>query len=205
MRRINPFLLSLILFIAGVAAGVIWMYLPVSQTTPGTQTSGKALIGGPFSLVDTDGKRVTDRDFHGKLMLVFFGYTHCPDVCPAELQTMAEVVDKLGAEANAVAPVFISVDPARDTPEALASYVKSVSPRITGLTGTLDETASAAKAYRVYFRKAGGGPDDYTVDHSAFVYLMDRDGNYLTHFTFNTTADAIAAVIKKHLSGDRSA
>jgi protein SCO1 len=205
MRRINPFLAGFVLFIAGAAAGVIWKYFPVSPDTPGTQTSGKALIGGPFSLVDTDGKRVTDRDFRGKFMLVFFGYAHCPDVCPSELQTMAEVVDKLGPAADAVAPVFISVDPGRDTPEALAAYVKAFSPRITGLTGTLDETASAAKAYRVYFRKAAGGPDDYSVDHSAFVYLMDREGNYLTHFTFNTTADAIAAVIKKHLSSDRSA
>jgi protein SCO1/2 len=200
MRRINPFLFVLVLFVAGFAAAY-W----ILQTTPSTQTTGKALIGGPFSLIDTDGKRVTDRDFRGKLMLVFFGYTHCPDVCPTELQTMAEVLDKLGADASALAPVFISVDPARDTPEVLAAYVKAFSPRITGLTGSLDEAASAAKAYRVYFRKAGGGPDDYTVDHSAFVYLMDRDGNYLTHFTFNTPADAIAGVIKKHLSGDKSA
>src|SRR5262249_46563950 len=111
----------------------------------------------------------------------------------------------LGADADALAPVFISVDPSRDTPDALATYVKAFSPRITGLTGSVDETASAAKAYRVYFRKAGSGPDDYTADHSAFFYLMDRDGNYLTHFTFNTPADAIASVVKKHLSGDKSA
>jgi protein SCO1/2 len=200
MRRINPFLFILVLFAAGFAAAYA-----ILQTTPGTQTSGKALIGGPFSLIDTDGKRVTDRDFRGKLMLVFFGYAHCPDVCPAELQTMAEVIDKLGADADALAPVFISVDPARDTPEVLSAYVKAFSPRITGLTGSFDEAASAAKAYRVYFRKTGSGQDDYTVDHSAFVYLMDRDGNYLTHFTFNTPADAIASVVKKHLSGDKSA
>jgi protein SCO1 len=200
MRRINPFLFVLVLFAAGFAVAYA-----ILQTTPSMQTSGKALIGGPFSLVDTDGKRVTDRDFRGKLMLVFFGYAHCPDVCPTELQTMAEVLDKLGPDADALAPVFISVDPARDTPEALSAYVKAFSPRITGLTGSLDETASAAKAYRVYFRKAGGGPDDYTVDHSAFVYLMDRDGSYLTHFVFNTPADAIAGVIKKQLSGAKSA
>jgi protein SCO1/2 len=200
MRRINPFLFVMILFAAGFAVAYALL-----QTTPGTQTSGKALIGGPFSLVDTDGKRVTERDFRGKLMLVVFGYTHCPDVCPTELQTMAEVIDKLGPDAGVLAPVFISVDPARDTPEALSAYVKAFSQRITGLTGSLDEAASAAKAYRVYFRKAGGGPDDYAVDHSAFVYLMDRDGNYLTHFTFNTPADAIVSVVKKHLSGDKSA
>lgn len=199
MRRINPFFFALILFAAGFAAAYA-----ILQATPSIQTAGKALIGGPFSLVGTDGKRVTDRDFRGKLMLVMFGYTHCPDVCPAELQTMAEVMDKLGADADALAPVFISVDPARDTPEVLSAYVKAFNPRITGLTGSPDEAASAAKAYRVYFKKAGGGADDYSVDHSAFVYLMDRDGSYLTHFSFNTPADAIVTVVKEHLSGGKS-
>ncbi len=199
MQRLNPLLFVIALFVAGFAAAYFIRLQP-----QGTLVEGKALIGGPFSLVDTDGKRVTDRDFRGKLMLVFFGYTHCPDVCPTELQTMAELLDKLGTDAKAVAPVFISVDPQRDTPGALSDYVKNFSPRIAGLTGSPDEVASAAKAYRVYFRKADGGSDDYTVDHSAFVYLMDREGSYLTHFLFNTPADAMANVIKKHISGDKN-
>jgi protein SCO1/2 len=199
MKRINPIVFVLIFFVAGFAAAYSVVFWPQSP-----QFSGKALIGGPFSLIDAEGKRVTDRDFHGKFMLVFFGYTHCPDVCPTELQNMAEVIDKLGAEAAGLAPIFISVDPERDTVEALSDYLKSFSPRITGLTGSPAEAASAAKAYRVYFRKAAGGPDDYTVDHSAFVYLMDKEGNYLTHFTFNTSPDTIAGVIKKHMLADKS-
>ncbi len=197
MRRIKPVLFVIVLFVAGFAAAYT-----ITLRPQGSQVEGKALIGGPFSLVDTDGKHVTDRDFRGKLMLVFFGYTHCPDVCPTELQNMADVIDKLGPAANKVAPIFISVDPKRDTPQALSAYVKNFNKRIIGLTGNQDEVAGAAKAYRVYFRKADNGSEDYSVDHSAFVYLMDQNGDYLTHFVFNTPPDAVAAEIKKHLSGE---
>ena len=200
MRSINPVLFVLVLFTAGFVAAYS---LRFGQETAGTQ--GKVLIGGPFSLVDTDGKRVTDKDFRGKLMLVFFGYMHCPDVCPTELQNMAEVLDKLGPDADQVAPIFISVDPNRDTPEALSSYVKNFSPRIIGLTGSADEVASAAKAYRVYFRRAEGSEENYTVDHSVFVYLMDRKGEYLSHFAFNAPTDSVASAIKKQILGDKSA
>jgi protein SCO1/2 len=196
MPRINPVLFVVILFVAGFAAAYSIRFTP-----GGSQSQGRALIGGPFSLSDPDGKRVTDRDFRGKLMLVFFGYTHCPDVCPTELQNMADVIGKLGPDANQIAPIFISVDPARDTPEALSAYVGNFSPRITGLTGTQDEIASAAKAYRVYFKKADGNQNNYSVDHSAFVYLMDRDGNYITHFMFNTPAETVVKEIKKYISG----
>ena len=188
---------ALVLFAAGFAG----VYAVLNKG--GVQGEGKALIGGPFSLVDTSGKRVTAQDFHGKLMLVFFGYTHCPDVCPTGLQTIAEVIDKLGSSAGKVVPIFISVDPERDTPEVLAGYIKNISPRIVGLTGNATEVASAAKAYRVYFRKAGNGTkEDYAVDHSAFIYLMDGDGRYITHFPFNTTSDAMIAVIKKQIAAD---
>ena len=198
MPRINPVLFVIALFVAGFAAAYSIRFAP-----EGSRTEGRALIGGPFTLADTAGKRVTDRDFRGKLMLVFFGYTHCPDVCPTEMQNMADVMEKLGPDAKQVAPVFISVDPVRDTPEALSDYVKNFSPLITGLTGSQEEIASVAKAYRVYFRKADGGSEDYTVDHSVFVYLMDREGNYLTHFMFNTPAENMVSVIKKHISGDK--
>jgi protein SCO1 len=200
MKRIYLVLFVIALFAAGFAAAYSLRF-----GQEGSRTEGKALIGGSFSLVSTDGKRVTDKDFRGKLMLVFFGYTHCPDVCPTELQNMAQVLDKLGSDANQVAPIFISVDPARDTPQALAAYVKNFSPRIIGLTGSPDEVASAAKAYRVYFGRGEGGADNYTVDHSVFVYLMDREGNYLTHFMFNSAPETVAGVIKKHASGDKSA
>lgn len=198
MPRINPLLFVVILFIAGFAAAYSIRFTP-----EGSRTQGRALVGGPFSLTDTDGKRVTDRDFRGKLMLVFFGYTHCPDVCPTELQNVVTVMDKLGPDAKHVAPMFISVDPARDTPEALSAYVNNFSPLIKGLTGTEEEVASAAKAYRVYYKKAGGSADNYTVDHSVFVYFMDRDGNYITHFLFNSPPEDMVNAIKKHISGEK--
>ena len=184
------------------AAGFVGAYMVLSAPER-VESQGAALVGGPFSLVDTDGKRVTDRDFRGKLMLVFFGYAHCPDVCRTELQTMSAVMDKLGPEAGKVAPIFISVDPKRDTPEALASYMKNFDPRITGLTGNESDISNVAKAYRVYYRKAGDAAD-YTVDHSGFVYLMDGEGKYLTHFSFNTTPESVIAVIKKKIAADNA-
>jgi protein SCO1 len=192
-------LFAIALFVAGFA-GVYAILRSPQQAA----SEGKPLIGGAFSLVDGEGHRVTDRDFRGRLMLVFFGYAHCPDVCPTELQNMAEVLDKLGPEAGAVAPIFISVDPKRDTPAALSSYVKNFSPRIVGLTGDQGQVANAAKAYRVYFRKVGDDAgDSYTVDHSAFIYLMDREGRYLTHFSFNTESKVIADAIRKQIAVDR--
>jgi protein SCO1/2 len=138
-------------------------------------------------------------------MLVFFGYTHCPDVCPTELQNMSDALVKLRDSANEVAPLFISVDPERDTPEVMGDYVKMFGNRIVGLTGSPEQVASAAKAYRVYFRKAAStdGGANYAVDHSGFVYLMDRNGNYITHFSFQTSPDDMASVIKKHLADGR--
>ncbi len=192
--------LAFVLFAAGFGAMYTLLKFPER-----VQNEGRPLIGGSFSLVDTNGRGVTDRDFRGKLMLVFFGYSRCPDVCPTELQTMSEVMNKLGPEAEKVAPIFISVDPKRDTPDVLAAYMKNFDPRITGLTGGQDEIASAAKAYRVYFRKTGEtGGDDYTVDHSAFVYLMDGEGRYLTHFSFSSAPDAMVAVIRKQIAADNA-
>jgi protein SCO1/2 len=202
MRSIRPALLLIIAtFAAGFAVALVIAFEPKSP-----QAEGKALIGGPFSLVDTDGKRVTDEDFRGKLMLVLFGYTHCPDVCPTELQTIADVLTRLGPDAGKVVPIFVSVDPKRDTREILSNYVKNFDPHIVGLTGSESDVASAAKAYRVYFRKSGDGSsgDDYNVDHSAFIYLMDQEGNYLTHFSFNTATEVMVDVIKKHALADKS-
>ncbi len=196
MPRINPLLFVAVLFIAGFAAAYSYRFTP-----GGSFSQGRALIGGPFSLSDSSGKRVTEHDFQGKLMLVFFGYTHCPDVCPTELQNMSDVIGKLGPDAKQIAPIFISVDPARDTPRAVADYVGNFSPQIIGLTGTQDEVASAAKAYRVYFKKAGGSQGNYFVDHSAFIYLMDRNGKYITHFMFNAPADTVVKEIRKYITG----
>lgn len=163
-----------------------------------TESITAPAIGGSFHLVDEDGKRVSDADFRGKLMLVYFGYTYCPDVCPTTLQTMGQALDELGDGADKVAPLFITVDPDRDTPDHLKGYTEQFNPRILGLTGSTQEIADAARAYRVYYRKAGSG-FDYLMDHSSIVYLMDREGHYLTHFTADASADDIANAIAKYL------
>lgn len=167
----------------------------------GGSNVGQALIGGPFTLTNGDGKRVTDADFRGKDMLVFFGFTHCPDVCPTTLQAIAGVLDKLGPKAAKVAPLFISVDPERDGPQQIKDYTSSFHSAIMGLTGSPNEVAAAEKAYRVYARKVkdDGAPDGYTMDHTAIIYLMGPDGRFVTHFTASTPVDAIAAAIAKTL------
>lgn len=200
MKPFHAVLFALALFVAGFAGVYAILKIPEQAVS-----EGRPLIGGAFSLVDGAGKRVTDRDFRGRLMLVFFGYAHCPDVCPTELQNLADVLDKLGPDAGKIAPIFITVDPKRDTPAALSSYVSNFSPSIVGLTGDRNEIEDAAKAYRVYFRKVGAETaDSYTVDHSAFIYLMDREGRYLTHFSFNTEPKIIVDAIIKQIAADRA-
>ena len=163
--------------------------------------SGKALIGGPFSLTDSSGKRVTDKDFRGLDMLVFFGFTSCPDICPASLQLMSTVLDKLGPKADRITPIFITIDPERDTAPKLDEYVKHFSPRIVGLSGTPEEIAAAAKAYRVYYNKVPNKavPGDYTMDHTGIIYLMDANGDYVTHFTPATPVADMTAKLAKLL------
>lgn len=160
---------------------------------------GKATVGGPFSLIDQHGTRVTDKDFRGRLMLVYFGFTFCPDVCPTSLQAMAAAIDMLGTRASEVVPIFITVDPERDTPKALEPYVANFYPRLVGLTGSAAEIEAVARLYRVYFKKvkdeASSAP--YTIDHTSIIYLMDRDGRFVTHFTHTTKPDTIAAAIAK--------
>jgi protein SCO1/2 len=138
---------------------------------------------------------------------VFFGFTHCPDVCPTELQTIAAAMDKLGPDAKKVTPIFISVDPERDTVASIGDYVKAFGPRIVGLTGSPEQVAVAAKAYRVYYRKAdseeGADAKNYSVDHSAFTYLMDGNGQYLTHFSFGVPADKMAERIRQELDAEK--
>jgi protein SCO1/2 len=162
--------------------------------------SGEALIGGPFELTDQDGKPVTDQTYKGKLMLIYFGFTFCPDACPTALGVMSAAVDKLDVAADRVVPIFITVDPERDTPQVMKDYVSNFSPRLVGLTGTPEQIAKAAKAYRVFYQKApGSAPDDYVMDHTLLIYLMDGDGKYLTHFGPDATPEQMAEEIRKHL------
>jgi protein SCO1/2 len=188
-------------FLIGALAGAAILLLTTPQGGQPVQSSGTALIGGPFSLVGTDGKPVTDRDFRGRYMLIFFGFTHCPDICPAELQVIAQALDQLGDKAKNVVPVFITLDPERDTPEAMANYVKSFGPNFVGLTGSPEAIAAAAKAYRVSYSKVenNDSPGDYSVDHSALVYLMDPKGRYVTHFSYGLSAEQMAEKLGKLL------
>jgi protein SCO1/2 len=188
-------------FLIGALAGAAILLLTTPQGGQPVQSSGTALIGGPFSLVGADGKPVTDRDFRGRYMLIFFGFTHCPDICPAELQVIAQALDQLGDKAKNVVPVFITLDPERDTPEAMANYVKSFGPNFVGLTGSPEAIAAAAKAYRVSYSKVenNDSPGDYSVDHSALVYLMDPEGRYVTHFSYGLSAEQMAEKLGKLL------
>lgn len=161
-------------------------------------------VGGAFALTDQFGKPRTDADFRGQPMLVFFGFTNCPDICPVELQTMSDALDLLGAQAAKVTPIFITVDPARDTPEALRDYVANFHPRLVALTGSAEAIGAVAKAYRVYYAKATGesapaDPAAYLMDHTAIVYLMGPDGGFLTHFSPGTTAEAMAQGVRDRL------
>ena len=148
-----------------------------------TGGSGSVTVGGPFALTDQSGHPVTDQTFRGKWMLVYFGYTFCPDVCPTELQAVANALDALGPEATKIAPLFITSDPARDTVQAMAGYVKLFDPRLIGLTGTEAEIARVAREYRVYYAKVQPKDRaDYLMDHSSFLYLMGPDGSFRAIF-----------------------
>jgi protein SCO1/2 len=162
---------------------------------------GKAQVGGPFSLVDHTGKRVTDKDFRGRFLLVYFGFTHCPDICPTGLQVMAAALDQIGPKAERITPVFITLDPERDKPAELAEYVKSFHPRLVGLTGSDAEIADVARAYRVFYKKAKDEKSTagYTVDHTSILYLMDTKGEFVAHFTHATAVDGIVSRLQRVL------
>lgn len=163
--------------------------------------SGVALVGGPFALVNQDGVRVTEKDFLGTYMLVFFGYTYCPDICPTELQVMTAALDQMGPEASRIQPVFVTIDPARDTPAVLKAYVANFGTRLMGLTGRPEDVAAMAKAYRVYYAKAAnsGSGTDYLMDHSSIIYLMGPDGRFVTHMAYTTDAAKLATELKETL------
>lgn len=191
-RRFRAALILLLAaFIGGAALLVSWLREP---------EGAGALVGGPFELTDQLGRRVTDKDFRGKLMLVYFGYVYCPDACPTALQNMADAIDQLGPAGDDVVPIFITIDPARDTAEVLKDYAEAFHPRLRALTGTPEEISKAARAYRVFYRKVEEtAPGEYIMDHSSIIFLMSRDGRYLTHFTHFSLPEPMAAEIKKRL------
>lgn len=168
---------------------------------PGGSAPAAASVGGPFTLVNHDGETVTDEDFRGKYMLIYFGFTFCPDVCPTELGVMSSAVNSLGEEAEKVQPIFITIDPERDTPEVMARYVALFHPRLVGLTGTPEQIDKVAKAYHVFYRKAAdeSSSADYTMDHSSIVFLMGPDGEYLKLFPPQTSPDKMAETISEYV------
>jgi cytochrome oxidase Cu insertion factor (SCO1/SenC/PrrC family) len=183
--------------------------MPAAAQTPPERSAAELMdavmwhrepVGGPFALIDHTGKRRTDADFRGKLMLVYFGFTYCPDVCPTDLQQMGLAIQDLGTAGEAVQALFITVDPARDTVEHLAQYVPHFHPRMLGLTGDEAAIRQAAGAYKAYYAKVPVDGGNYTIDHSAFIYLMDRDGKYLGFFPPGATFDRIAETLRPHVA-----
>lgn len=185
-----------------LAGGASWL---LSAMNAGTRTGSASVanvqLGGPFRLTDHTGRRVSDTDFHGRFMLIYFGYAYCPDVCPTELANIAAALDILGDRAERVVPILITLDPGRDTPEALADYVPLFHERFVGLTGTEAEIAAVAKAYSVFYRKvADGETTDYLLEHTTFIYLMDADGGFAEVFRYGTAPAEIAAKVREHLA-----
>jgi protein SCO1/2 len=175
----------------------------VTELSPSApvRSTGVPNIGGPFTLTDHTGKQVTEADFAGQKTLIYFGFTYCPDVCPTALQVMSVALEELGDDASKITPVFITVDPNRDDVETMAAYVKHFGDDFVGLTGTPEQTAAAAKAFKVYYRKVDDPASSagYTMDHSSVVYLMSEDNAYLANFTHETRPDRMAARLKQFL------
>ncbi|HNH35644.1 MAG TPA: SCO family protein [Rhodocyclaceae bacterium] len=159
--------------------------------------AGKGPIGGPFALQDPDGRRVALADLRGRSVLLYFGYTYCPDVCPTDLLAIARLLRLMGPDADRLQPVMITLDPERDRPEVLGPYVASFDPRFLALRGSPEDTRAVADAYKVFYEKvrpADGAP--YLIDHSAFIYLLDEEGRYVAFFPPGTTPERMATMIR---------
>jgi protein SCO1/2 len=186
------------LLIMGAGAFLVLSLHETPRGAAGTLLA--SAIGGPFRLVDQNGKTVTDADLKGKWSLVYFGYTHCPDACPTALNDIAIALDELGPQRSAVRPVFVTVDPERDTPAVLKSYVTAFDAPILALSGTPEEIAQAAKGYRVYYAKHPEAGGDYSMDHSSVIYVMDPEGRFTASFSQENSPEEIAERLKKLLS-----
>lgn len=196
MKR-RQFLIGLYGATAVAALGAAWLYLDITQR----QANGGAVtIGGPFSLLNGDSKRVTQADFKGKWLMIYFGYTFCPDACPTTLNSMAEMMSRIGADADKIQPIFITVDPARDKPDVMKQYTAAFDPRIVGLTGSVDDIAAAAKGYRVYFKKVGDGAN-YLMDHTTIIYVMNPDYQFAGVVEADLKPEAMADKMRSLMSG----
>lgn len=188
---LGAFLAGLVLFFTAILLVTGYAPSPVGQAV--------AAVGGPFQLTDQSGKAVTDADMKGKPFLVFFGFTHCPDICPTTLFDMSQLMKELGPDADRTGALFITVDPDRDTPKVMKDYLSNFDPHVRGLTGDPAAINAAIRAYRVYAKKVPLENGDYTMDHTALVYLMDKNGHFVAPFDVSRTPAAEAADLRRFL------
>ena len=203
LKRIR-FSLWILVAAAVLALGGAYFVRTIGVREPPSVTVGEAAIRSEFSLTDHNGNRVTEADFLGRWQLVFFGFTHCPDVCPTTLAYMANVLDRFGSEVERVAPIFITVDPTRDTPEVMAEYVQAFHPKLVGLTGSEAEVAAAAQSFRVYYERMEEetAPDGYLMAHSGHIYLMTPEGRFEDVFREgDQSAEKMAADVLARMNG----
>ena len=187
----SAFLVGLVLF-----TGIVFM---LTGRGPVAGIPAPSAIGGPFQLIDQNGKTVSDQDMKGRPFLVFFGFTHCPDICPTTLFDVSEVLGKLGPDADRVGALFVTVDPERDTPEKMKDYLSSFDSHLRGLSGDANAIAAIEKGYRVYAKKVPLEGNDYTMDHSALVYLMDKEGRFVAPFSLKRRPEESAADLRRYL------
>jgi protein SCO1/2 len=202
MIRTPVALIPYVFLVTFVLAGVLWREgdrIEKAGIANLPAPAESVAIGGPFSLVDQNGATRTEKDFAGRHTLVFFGFTHCPDVCPTTLAVIQAALEQSGAGPERITPIFITVDPERDTPDIVKSYMSAFGSRFVGLTGSPEAVKKAAAAYRVYYQKRPTEGGDYAMDHSSIIYLMGPDGRYVAHYQIETGPDGIAADLRKRL------
>jgi len=196
------FLSVFLLLLLAAAVFTTAVALLIVRPPPKVTTSGTAAVGGPFTLVANNGENVSDQTYRGKWLLIFFGYTYCPDACPTVLNNISVALEKLGSDASKLQPLFVTVDPQRDTGEVMTDYLKSFDSRIVGLTGTQAQIDTVTKEYRVYVsqQKSETSGDDYLVSHSAYIYLMDPQGKFLNVIQGGAAGEEIAAWVGKEMT-----
>ena len=200
MFKTNEALIPYLLLVAAMAGGLIWHE---SENVPGlgrTITSGKVEVGGPFALTDQNGKPRSNTDFRGKYQLIYFGYSFCPDVCPTTLGVISQALDQMGVDGNRIVPIFITIDPERDTPAVMKQYMAAFGPRFVGLTSNVATINAVEKEYRVYAKKQpldkANPKGGYGMDHSSVIYLMGPDGRMVTYYDELISPDALAKDLK---------
>ncbi len=199
--------LVMMLVMLAVFAGFLGYRLGGGSDPDQIANDGPVPIGGPFNLIDSEGNPVSDKDLLGRYSMIYFGYTYCPDICPTALASAARGLDLLQSvnerAAQMITPVFITIDPERDTPEAIGRYAKAFHPRLLALTGTPEQVAEAAKSYRVFYQKVHPeGATDYLMDHASNIFVMSPTGQYVTHFAHNTTPDVISERLEEIVTGN---